>query len=189
MSCEKPIDPIRRECMDRALYAFASAVIFDERARGLRIRVRVLAFVRTGVPLVLGGSLMIFEQLLPYLLYVRVGAGVLALGAVAISGWALRSGWEGLLAYALESSSHNHQLSRNFGELEEIAPKDLETQFERLCVEDQIRRSYDGQRDVTEKEKRYGHRAGLTQFETPCDGCGEVPTSMKPSDCGCCGNF
>lgn len=49
-----PYERIRRDCWDQALYAFATAVMYDRRARRLRRKIRLLQYLAVGVPLIAG---------------------------------------------------------------------------------------------------------------------------------------
>ena len=64
-----------------------------------------------------------------------------------------------------------------------------ELRNEVLKTENNLRRHIDNQQNVTEKEKRFGMRAALRQYQKQCSACKKVPTTMKPTSCGVCGNF
>jgi len=51
--------------------------------------------------------------------------------------------------------------------------------------QDDIQRIKDDKINFSDKEKRYGMRCGLFQFE--CIHCSKIPNIKKPSNCNVCG--
>lgn len=185
-------DQICADAWDRAIYAYGTGAIFLARSQYYRRLLRALAFVGIVVPLIIGGFVLGFgvqSRFLPLLLVLAAGLGLFQL---VFSAWAIVYGWADNLEYALESASDNFDLSERFKEVGRLAqepPPDVEFRFGILKAQDDARRAADAKKNVSPKELRYGHRAGLRQFGRACDSCKQVPRSMEPSECPVCGRF
>lgn len=182
---------IRQKCWDRALEAFGTGYIFEKRANRLRYQLRILTFLGIVVPLVAGAIVLAFGKvaLSPFLL---IPAGILGIIQVVGSLWSLVARWDDVYSYAIESLNSNYRLSNNYQRLAENPPEalsELQIQFNLLDREDEFRSAEDYKQAISEKEKRKGMRAALRKFRRPCAGCGQVPTSMKSTDCSICGQF
>ena len=182
-------DAIRTECWDKALYAFATASIYERRACSLRRKIRVLTFLGIGVPMLVGSTALSFDSADIWFRILITASSIVLIIQLMWSVWSLIARWDDNLAYALESISDNHRLAREFRELGKNPPADLETRYAIMKVMDDNRRSSDEKQGITEKEKRYGHRAGLRQFQRACTSCNVVPNSLNSSECNICGNF
>jgi mobilome CxxCx(11)CxxC protein len=188
----KDSDGICGESWDLALYAWATAAIFQARAQLYRRLIRALTFMGIIVPLLIGGLVLGFGLQASYLstlIVVAVAAGIVQL---AFSAWAVVYGWTDSLEYALESMSENFEISALYKELGNVAvapPPDLAARFTIVQTKDNARRASDSRKDVSDKEKRYGHRAALRQFQRVCVGCNQLPRSMDSTDCPVCGRF
>lgn len=109
-----------------------------------------------------------------------------------VSLWSLVATWADKLSYSQRSAAENLALSSAFRELGQQAenpPSDLAMKFTELRSRDDSRREADAEQDVTEKEKRHAHHAGLLHFKKKCEGCGLIPISMDSSSCGICGRY
>lgn len=186
------LDEIRSDSWNQAAHAFGTAAIFQERARKLKSKLRALTFLGIVIPVLVGGVAMSFGtegEWFKWLLYAAAGLGLIQLiGSV----WSLVSGWEETHAYALASAVANDSLATAFSDFAKNPPansKDTELRYEVLKTENNLRRHIDNQQNVTEKEKRFGMRAALRQYQKQCSACKKVPTTMKPTSCGVCGNF
>lgn len=188
---EDPVAKIRQECWDQALHTFATAHIFERRARSLRWRLRALTFLGIAVPATVGGVIIAFGTNDQSLLVILWLAGILGLVQLIGSIWALVAKWDDAYAYALESIAENHRFSNSFASLGKNppAPDELRTRQDFLEADNGHRRDSDYKQGITEEEKRRGMRAGLLQFRRTCVACGEIPVSLRASDCGVCGQF
>jgi mobilome CxxCx(11)CxxC protein len=118
--------------------------------------------------------------------------GVVSVSEALVSLWSLVFTWADDLSYSQRSAAENLALSSAFRELAqqcENLPSDFDVKFAALRSTDEARRAQDVEKRVSEKELRYGHRAGLRQFQRECEGCKKVPTSMDSTDCNICGKF
>lgn len=192
MSRTAETDQICRSCWDRAVWAFGTAKVFSARADRYRRYLKRLAYVAIGVPVLIGGTVLSFGlggDYLPVLLTVGGLAGILQLGVSVCS---LVADWTGSLEYSLVSASDNYDLATKFRDLGSrcaVPPDDLPVRFAELRGRDDSRRTQDVTKGVAEREKRFGHRAGLLQFQRECTACHKVPSSMEPTKCGVCGRF
>lgn len=186
---ERKTDRIRQECWRRAVNAYGTAHIFEDRARSIRTRLRILEFSGLVVPLSVGALVLAFGADTPALDLIVTVAAVIAGIQFIVALWALVARWDDEFGFAKESAADNHRLSKQFAKLARTVPDDLQTQFEIRDAEYTAREKADYQRGISEKEKRKGMRAGLRQFQRSCSICGEVPKSLEPSDCPNCGNF
>lgn len=180
------------ECWNRALYAHGTAQVFLARSERYKRKLRWLAFVGIAGALLIGGIVTGFGVGAPYLSLFIAGAAIVTIGQLLFSLWSLVADWTGELTYSLESASENLSLSSAFRELAEQAQNpssDLAVRFAELRSRDESRRVSDTKQGVTEKEKRYGLRAGLLHFQRQCVECKQVPISMKSTKCGVCGDF
>lgn len=186
---DQPGRSTREQCWDHAIYTFGTGFIFETRAKKLRRALRWLTFLGIAVPVAIGGIVLSFgtqSAALPFLLAL---AGVLAVAQLVLSVWSLVAAWNDNLAYAVESARSNYRLATRYEDLGRNAPADLETHFSILAAERQAREDQDIARDLAEREKRMGLRAGLRKLQRACVSCKNVPMDMKPSDCPVCGQF
>nr|WP_240947781.1 mobilome CxxCx(11)CxxC protein [Planosporangium mesophilum] len=184
-------DSLRQECWTNAIHAYGTSYVFQQRQRRLKRAQLWITYSGIIIPLLMGAILLSFGLKLPGLSIMIAGASVLLIGQLALSTWSALAGWTDQLAYANESVVSNESLSRRFADLGRTPPKGtrFRTEFDLLRTEDSARRDQDLRQHLTEKELRMGMRAALRQFERKCATCGQVPTSMKATDCDTCGKF
>jgi len=191
MSDQIPND-YRRACADAALKCHGTAYIFEKRAFAIRWKISLLTFLRIACPVSVGVIIGTYNLDSANIRLVLVIAGTIALFQVLLSIWALVSKWDQKLSYYLESKSANYKLSGKYDKLSKstvLSKHDFEIEFKVLEREAEMRADLDNQHDVTDEEKRMGMRYGLRQYQRPCAGCQIIPTAMKASECGVCGNF
>lgn len=189
--CRIPDDKLRK-CADEALKAHGTAYIFEKRAATVRTRLLILSFLGIAGPASVGAIISTYSLDNETTKIVIGGAGVIAIAQLLFSIWALVSKWDSNLASYIESKSSNYNLSSRFDNLAKdttLAQHEFDTEFKILEKEAELRRALDHQFDITDKEKRMGMRYGLRQFQRPCAQCNTVPTNMKPTSCGVCGDF
>lgn len=184
-------EQIRTNCWDRSLEAFGTGYIFETRANRLRYQLRILTFLGIVVPLIAGAIVLTFGKvaLSPFLL---IPAGILGITQVVGSLWSLVARWDDAYGYAIESLNSNYRLSNNYQRLAENPPEklsELQIQYALIDREDEFRAAEDYKQAISEKEKRKGMRAALRKFRRQCSSCGQVPTSLTPTDCPVCGQF
>lgn len=184
-------DRISSESWNRALYAFGTAQIFLRRSLRYRRNLRILAFIGIAGP-VLIGAMVIHGIGSDYWVSFLAVVGFVSVAEALVSLWSLAATWADSLSYSQRSTAENLALSsafRELGEQGQTPPMDFEIKFTDLRSRDESRRATDAEQGVTEKEKRYGHRAGLRQFGRECEGCKIKPTSMDSTNCSICGRF
>jgi len=182
MSTAATVDPRFTELHKRAADSFATAAIFQRRSEKYERLMRVLTFFGLVLPIVIGGIVMgglADPELLKRWVYV---AGVLAVVQVVIFLWSVVANWPDRLNYASSANALNTQLSNELHALAIQAakpPADFDARFAKLEAADNARQMQDQTKNITEKEKVYGRRTAMIQFQTKCVGCEEVPLSMK----------
>lgn len=185
-------DGRRRLCADNALKCFGTGYIFERRARRTRIPLRILSFAGIAGPASLGAVAALVGIQSPLLPVAITVAGIIALLQLVMSIWSLVAGWDNSLAYAIESKSENYRLANQFAELGKttsLSEAKFESELSILETIADLRSSLDNRVDISDKEKRMGMRAGLRNYQRTCAGCGKIPSSMKPTKCGVCGNL
>jgi mobilome CxxCx(11)CxxC protein len=185
---------ICQECWDRATYAYGTGAIFLLRSRRYKQGLRALTFLGIAIPVLIGGVVLAFGTGARYLPYLLTSAGLLGIFQLGLSAWSLAYTWPDSLEYSLESAAENFDISEKFKELAKQAsvaavPPEFPVRYAEVKARDDARMAADNKKQVTEKELRYGHRAGLRQFGRECEGCHHVPVSMDPTDCPVCGRF
>jgi mobilome CxxCx(11)CxxC protein len=185
-------DRVCSDCWNRAIYAYGTGQVFLKRSRKYTKLLQALSFFGIIVPLLIGGVVLGFGTEGAYLKTLIIIAAVAGIVQLVFSAWSIVYSWADGLQYSLESASENFDLSLKFRELGEQAqapPEDLELRVAVLKAKDEARQMADAKKGVTEKELRYGHRAGLRQFARQCEGCKEIPRSMEATKCNICGGF
>jgi mobilome CxxCx(11)CxxC protein len=188
---KKASNEIKSQCWDEALQALGTAAIFEKRMIVLKRALRLLQGTGIVVPASIGFIALSFGVAHEWFGYLLVLGGLLGLFQLITSIVAISSRWDDAFAYAQESQSSNFQMASDF---EEIARKDRITdaflvQYQILKKANDMRKASDSKQGVSDKEKRFGMRAGLRKYQKRCATCQQVPTSMKPTKCDTCGNF
>lgn len=192
MTEEERYAQLRSDSWVRALHCFGTAFLFERRAQKLQNRVQLLAFFGLVSPLTVGAAVLgygVDSRLVVGLVPVAALAAVIQ---IILSLWGLSRAWSPSLAYAVESMSANRELFDAFqrlGERPPVAVSDLQVQYDLLVERDRFRTSQDDKAGISEAEKRMGMRAALRQLRKACSACGCVPTDMKATECGVCGQF
>lgn len=182
---------IRSRCWDGALSTYATSFIFQRRARTLGVKLNVITYVGFAVPMIVGLIALSYGYLksLAVIFAVAAAFGIVQL---VVSLWSVIGGWVAGYSYASTSAAANSALALKYEDLASNPPSDptaLRHEYEKLAIRDEGRQEQDYQQAVKESEKRMGMRAALRKYRRPCAGCGDVPTSMKATGCGVCGNF
>jgi len=119
-------------------------------------------------------------------------ASILGLIQLIGSIWSVTARWDDNFGYALEARSANRLLFEKYRALAESPPrtdKEATTQYSLIESECNARTNEDEKQSISEDEKRMGMRAALRQLRKQCAGCGNVPSSMEPTECDVCGKF
>lgn len=181
-----------QQCWDRACDCFATAKIFERRARAYRAKLDWLSYLGIGVPAVFGamvaawGKDVLANRPLMFLV------ALLGVVQVAISVASIIRRWPEEYAYANKSAATNYHLADAFKALAPTAlapPAGFNKELQNLTSRDQAQIQNDTEKHVSESEKSWGHRHALRQFQRSCATCNTVPKDMKPSSCSQCGAF
>ncbi|NKF95636.1 hypothetical protein GO290_02736 [Ralstonia solanacearum] len=177
-----------QRCLEREIYAFGTAHLFEGRARGLRLRLRILSFLSLAVPLSVGGIAMTFSDPERLSVIVKV-SGALSVPLFVMTLWSLVFRWEERLAASEHSRRVNTELRNYWEDLKRYKGGDAEEQFSRLVEQDRKQEQKDLGQDVSAKDKRRMMRASLIQYRRPCATCGVQPKSMSTwrKKCVTCG--
>lgn len=188
-----PTEQLAKECWDRSIYAYGTMTIFRKRSAKLNRWLRGLSLAGIIFPLLIGSVVLSFGTKIDWLekllipLVATFGIAQLIFSVISIV-----YAWSDEMQFCLDSAAENHDLSIKFKELGALAanpPGDYETRVNILKATDHARQNADMKKNLSEKELRYGHRAGLRSIGRACSECGIVPTSMEPSKCSICGGF
>jgi mobilome CxxCx(11)CxxC protein len=183
---------LRAEAWDRATHATGTAHIFETRARQLRLKIAILTFFGIAVPAAVGVAAAgygVRATFLPAVLSVAAALGGIQL---LLSIWALARNWSGNLEGAARAFVANDQLAQRFQVLGKTPPnsaREMKRLLELAIVADDAQRQQDNLAGLAEREKRKGMRYALHRYQRRCTSCGLVPSNMRPTNCGVCGDF
>ncbi|MFC8178703.1 mobilome CxxCx(11)CxxC protein [Rhodococcus sp. NPDC057297] len=184
-------DHLRRECWDRALAADGTAKLFELRARRLNSRLTALSFAGFAIPIVVGGVVAIGATV-SALSIVLIVSSALGLLQLVWSLWSLISRWSEKSSHAVQSMMTNRQLAEGYSRLATAPPVSLgafEAAYGLIEVQDSAQRNSDLSQQISQQEKRFGMHSALLGRQKACAGCTIVPRSLKPTDCGVCGDY
>jgi mobilome CxxCx(11)CxxC protein len=181
----------RTECWNAALNSYATSYIFQRRARILKIRLQLITYIGFAVPMTVGLLVLGYGDFksLAVIVVIAVAIGI---AQVAFSLWSIIGGWVDGYSYALTSIAANDLLAAKYTRLASNPPENfraLQSECEKLQAEDDARQEQDYQQGIKEPEKRMGMRAALRKYQRRCVACNEIPNTMRPTNCGVCGDF
>lgn len=186
-------EQLATECWNRSIHAYGTMAIFQKRSAKLNRWLRGLSLAGIVFPLLIGGVVLSFGTKIEWLEKLLIPlVATLGIAQLIFSGISIVYAWSDELQFCLDSAAENHDLSIKFKELGALAanpPADYEARVNILKATDNARQNADMKKNLSDKELRYGHRAGLRSIGRACAGCGIVPTSMESSDCSICGGF
>ena len=145
----------RQDCWDKAVHAFGTAYIFEQRSNKARKKLRWLSFLGIAVPVLVGGIVVAFfgvDQLKPYLSWLIVLAGLLGTIQLVITIWSLIAKWEDEAIYGSESNVGNYEISKLYADLARNNPDDFDSKYELLNLRNDLRSAEDSKKEITEKE-------------------------------------
>lgn len=185
-------DEQRSDCWDKAIHAFGTAFIFEQRVIKARRNVRLLSFSGIALPVLIGGIVVAFfgfDSMKTAVSVLIVLAALLATVQLVFTIWSLVAKWDDQAIYGSESSIANNEISRAYADLAKNVPADFDSKYALLNVRNDMRSNDDGKKEITEPEKRMGMRAALRKFQRACVECEKVPVDLNPTDCPICGNY
>ncbi len=182
---------IRTQSWNAALNAYATSYIFQRRARILRVRLQLITYAGFVVPMIVGLLVLGYGDFKSLAVVISVAAAI-GICQVALSLWSIIGGWVDRFSYSLTSISANDLLAAKYTRLASSPPESfggLQSQYEVLQAEDDARQEQDYQQAISEEEKHMGMRAALRKYQRRCAACDKIPTTMRATDCGVCGDF
>lgn len=181
---------IIEDCKKCVWQCCATAYIFQDRARIIGRRLRLLSFLGIVVPASVGGIILSFRvadnQWLNIIITI---AGITATIQLIFSVLSITHKWDDQCAYAQRSVELNTRLRRKYERLINDETNDIQNRFNVLQEQDTELQIEDERQGITDNERRIGMRFSLFQYHKECISCGIVPQSMSPSACNVCGNF
>jgi mobilome CxxCx(11)CxxC protein len=186
------LQQISKDSWNKALHAVGTAEIFRRKQRVLSKRLNLLTFLGIAVPAFTGATASgygVNSEILKKSIYISIP---LLIAQLIISIWAAVNTWSSNLAYTYESVSENDRLGQDFTDLAQNPPTDSvqhEHRYSLLNSQLANRDREDDKWHMSEKEKRYGMRFSLRQFQRQCPECKTVPTSLDSTSCNVCGKF
>src|SRR6266404_5452141 len=166
------LDPRFQECRERCTFAFATATIFQKRARRYSKYLRRLTFLGLALPLAIGGvvgaDLLKKKDVLAAFIWI---AGIVGVVQLVVSLWSVVARWPENLEASLAASSENSRLTEEFDALAKQVinpPLQFGNDYSKLITQDNTQRLADEKQLISDRERMYGHRAALRQFSVKC---------------------
>lgn len=185
------IDKNELRCIawDKALEACATQALFEKRAARIKLLNNIKDFLGIFVPAAIGVTAMSIE-IAPNIFKVLVAITVVPIiSQLAISIWSLVQKWNDDYVSCITSIKANNSIKREWEDFGNGITDVNKQNFDRIMKRNTDQEHLDLEKDISEKEKRYGMRYGLRQYKRACVECNVVPTSLKPSRCNICGQF
>ena len=182
----------KRKAHDAAFHSFGTYYIFKNRHDGYKRKTLFVAAINMIVPSLFGA------------IYISFGANILTkdisvfvcavLGFVSICttvmSFVLR--WQEKLTESQKNMIDNYSMYERYKNIATdigLEADKFESIFMELSFEGKYIDRESLESEITDKEKRRGHRAALIQSQRSCASCNIKPDSMKSSKCNICGNF
>lgn len=185
-------DRLRQDAWNKALFSYGYGYLFSHRASKLKTRLNWITFLGIIVPILIGGIVTTYGITSPILKYLLIITAPISITQLVISVWSIVANWNTSYAYYLESYLDNYSLADKYEDLGKYPPEEndeLKSKLDKIDVLRSSRDKQDSKYPLTDKEKRKGMRYSLRKFKRECAGCKKIPTDMKSTKCGVCGNF
>jgi len=185
-------ESLLRRCSDEALKAHGTGYIFEKRAAEIKTKLNILNFFGIIGPVALGTTIATYDLNNDAVDAVKFIAGTIGFIQIIFTTWSMIEGWGDKASSYTESKSSNYSIAKRLKDLEHnltLSKNQFESELAVIEKEIEIRNTIDAKHDIKDEEKRMGMRYGLRKYQRPCAGCKMVPTNMKPTDCGICGDF
>lgn len=187
---DQRMETIKKEFSDKRFHSFGTTKLFERRSRFYSRYRSILTFLGLAVPLAVGATALSFStESELFKTFMLPLAGGLTTFQLILSLWALVARWDEKNNYAVAAVKTNTRLESVFNRVCNEPGKFSDSEIDRLRDEYSRTDQEDMGQVVSEKEKRYGMRKALIQFQQSCPTCGMKPISMRPSKCDSCGNF
>lgn len=182
----------RLDCANYALHAYGTAYIFEKRASSIQKKIKWLSFLGVAVPASVGvivGTYALDETQIGLLLFV---ASLISIVQLLLSIWSLSSNWNSNLSDYLNLKNKSSSISDKYEKLGKETVLDFsffQANLDKFDIERVLIKQLADRHSIKESEKRRGMRYALRKFQRACAGCNVVPTNMKNTKCGICGEF
>lgn len=189
---EQRFEKLRTSCWNNAITAFGTAYIFDKKAQRHGFYTNILKVFGIVVPVAVGATALGYGFNSVILKAIIALAIPLSIIQLIFSVFAVVHKWDDELAYSYEASQDLSLISDSFKKLGNLPPasfKELNDKYEILNTRLKARKQQNSKHKIREWELRMGMRYALREFQRKCVGCGEIPVSMKSTNCPVCGNF
>lgn len=124
-----------------------------------------------------------YQKYLVYLL------SVFALAQLLLAIWSHYAHWDESYFYAKRATAENESMFLQWENVAESYPPLLFTKFQDAEQRDSLIQERDRDQGITPTERRFGMRSALLRKRKKCALCRKIPSSIKPTNCDCCGNF
>lgn len=175
---------------NRCLFCFGTSAILSKKTRRLRLGNKIIKFLGLGIPLIIGGIVTSFSFNADFLSTLLFILGFFVIAQLILSLWSLIDGWDNKLEAFSESKIKNSDYYDQFKTIAENFNSDTSkyaVKYKEIKIFDDIQRKADEKICFSDKDKRFGMRAGLFQLQRSCGSCKKVPDIKKPSKCSVCG--
>lgn len=182
----------KRKAHDAAFHSFGTYCIFKKRYDRYKFKILVVSAINVLVPTLFGAIYISFGV---NILNKEISVALCAiLGFISICttvmSFVLR--WQEKVNDSQRNMIDNYYMYERYKGIADDLTLDkekFEFQYYQLMTEGKYidRHSLEG--EIGDKEKRWGHKKSLIQFQRSCAGCGIKPDNMVTSDCSICGQF
>jgi mobilome CxxCx(11)CxxC protein len=192
----KELESLKEHAWNSSFHDYATAYIFQVRARRMERILNVVTFVGLFAPLAVGLIVLGFGTkfvAFDWVIWTAVG---ISFAQTAVFLWSVIAKWQDRYQVADQALKANTLLSEKYEKLAKEDPeksaeaiKDYKRRLELLDVSDEEQKKMDLGQKINDEEKHMGMRAGLLQKGSECSKCHITPPNMKPTKCGTCGDF
>lgn len=185
-------DKIKLDSSDKSFHSFGYSYIFQKRIKWYLRYINALKFFGIIVPLIIGALALGYGANSNILIYAIIVGTPIVIFQLVISTLSIVYKWDDELAYSFEASNDYNFFYEEFRKLFNYPTQsslNLENKFDILMTKLNSREQQNSKHKINEKELRTGMRYSLREHKKECVGCGKIPTDMKSTKCGVCGNF
>lgn len=182
----------KKKAHDNAFHSFGTYYIFKKRYDGYKNKTLSIATINLLVPSIFGAIYISFgANILTKELSISIcaGLGFISICATVIS-FILR--WQEKVTESQKNMIDNYGMYEKYYDIAidtSLIKEKFEEIYFQLSQEGKYIDRASLEAEISDKEKRRGHRAALIQLQRDCVSCNVKPKSMKSSKCNVCGNF
>ncbi len=170
----------RGKAWDNVVHTEATRVVFADRAKNVRRKLRVRDMLGIAIPFCIA-FLYATDWIQNFAQYKNIALGMLsvvALGQGLMVVWSLIARWDEELAYCLRAERDSYEMREAWREIGEGVPTNLTQAFDMRSAQQRVIDSHDIERNISSREMQKGLRAGLIHTQRACV-CGENPKSRR----------